>query len=482
MEETELRERLAYLADHTSPSPRDPETLVRTVTGRLRDRRRKERIIAALAAVVVVVIAFVAGPAVRSLTSQDVSPAGPSPSTGVYTTPTRGDLAADSVFVERVRRLPWTTGPTGADILEPPLDARHVVFAGDSSQARWALVAGADPRAPFPPDEDGDGRRDLDQLDSVVIAWFTGPLDAAPEEMTVYGEPRVVDADEPTAVLSPTEPYPGPFQHYAVVVGAPGDRIEESWSRQFTSDGEIFREYDPVDTVEGVHAGEGGQVDASINLAQRYRVLRGDTEFAVVPQTEPAPDFVPPRIDLVRLRPSPPPAPGDAAVTAAIDELISHIGVWAEIYQFSALWVGDLPSPPAGSARVTVLSAEYDEWGVYLTAAVGRDSGGGVSAGTCGSEIRPFGTPVDDLVVVLRCGADGGPGDASTDSLVVVAPPGAATARALDTDGRLLAEYPLTDGVAVVPVPPGLASVAVIDAAGETVDERAPMAEVDFGD
>ena len=198
-----------------------------------------------------------------------------------------------------------------------------------------------------------------------------------------------------------------------------------------------------------------------------------------MPQTEPAPDFVPPRIDPARLRPAPPPAPGDAAVATAVDELISHVGVWAEIWQFTVLWAGDLPAPPGGSARVTVLTAEYDEWGVYVTAAVGRDSGG---AAICGSEIRPYGTPVDELVVVLRCGPDGGPQDASPDSLVVVAPPGTATARALDADGRVLAEYPLTDGVVVTPTPPGLASVEVVDGSGDAVDSRAPMGTLDWGE
>jgi hypothetical protein len=34
----------------------------------------------------------------------------------------------------------------------------------------------------------------------------------------------------------------------------------------------------------------------------------------------------------------------------------------------------------------------------------------------------------------------------------------------------------------VVPFPADLASVAVVDAAGKTVDEGAPMGQADFGD
>jgi hypothetical protein len=300
--------------------------------------------------------------------------------------------------------------------------------------------------------------------------------------MRVYGEPRIVDADEPTAVLSPTQPYGRSARSHFIVVAAPGDQVELSPNRLIAPDGHLFRIFDRHRTVDGVVASDAGQVDASVDLALRWRVVRGGTEFSALLETEPRADFVPPAVDLARLRPAPPPAPGDAAVASAIDTLISHLGVWAHVLDLAVLWAGDLPTPPAGNARVTVLASQYEDWGVYLAGTLGRDSGGGVSADTCGSEIRPAGTPLDEMVVVLRCGSDGDPADAATDSLVVVAPRGATTARALDGRGELIASYPLVDGVAVVPVPPGLASVAVIGGDGETVDERAPMTEVDFGD
>ncbi|TFV91710.1 hypothetical protein E4P40_05225 [Blastococcus sp. CT_GayMR20] len=479
MEETELRERLGFIATRTSPPLHDPEELTAAVVERHLARRRRERALGAVAAAVAVIV--VAVPVVVSRTGQDSGPAAPAPSSAVYTTPTRGNLSDEAFFVDGVRRLPWTDGPAGADVPEPPLDTRHVVFAGESPRARWVLVAGADPRAPLPPDDDGDGRRDLDRLDSVAIAWFTGPRDAAAEDMRVYGEPRMVDADEPAAVLAHTEPYRSSRVSHWIVVGAPGDQVEDSWSRQFTPDGEIFREFGPIDTVDGVASGGAGQVDASINRALRYRVVRGGTEFTGLPETEPRPDFVPPRVDLARLRPAPPPAPGDAAVASAIDTLISHLGVWAEIFDFTVLWAGDLPTA-SGGARVTVLAAQYDDWGVYLTGALGRDNAGQVSAGTCGSEIRPSDTPVDEMVVVLRCGSADGAENAPTDNLVVVAPAGATTARALDDRGEPIASYPLVDGVAVVPIPADLASVAVIGADGEMIDDRAPMGQVDWGD
>jgi hypothetical protein len=476
MDDTELRARLESLASRTAPRAQDPDDLVAAVAERSRAGRRRQALLAAAAAAVVAVL--VAVPAVRSDLGRDDEPAAPAPHTGVYTTPTRGDLSDESAFLEGMLRRPWTSGPAGENVTEPPRDTRRVVYATERNSGRWVLVAGADPAA-LPPDE-GVDPADLDEVGSVAIAWFAGPFGGAPEEMRVYGQPEIVDADEPTAVLSPTEPYGSSTVNRVVVVGAPDDQVEVAWFRQIAPEGEVFREFERVTTVAGVADVDAGQVDASIDRALRYRVVRDGTEFSGLPVTEPRPDFVPPEIDLARLRPAPPQAPADAAVAPAVDALISRLGVWAHILELTVLWAGDLPTPPGGT-RVTVLASQYDDWGVYLTGALGRDSGGRLRAGTCGSEIRPSGTPPDELVVVLRCGSDVGSADAPTDSLVVVAPPAATTARALDARGELIRRYPLTDGVAVVPFPADLASVAVTDADGETIDERAPMGEVDWG-
>ena len=213
-----------------------------------------------------------------------------------------------------MRRLPWTTGAARADVPEPPLDTRHVVYAGESSRARWVLVAGADPAAAPAGRRRRRTRAIWTQLDSVAIAWFTGPRDAAAEEMTLYGEPRIVDADEPTAVLSPTRPTAR--RGAPSSVAAPGDQIEGSGLRWIEPDGDALRDFERMDLVDGVDVGEGyGRSTHPSTWRPLYRVVRGGTEFLVVPATEPAPDFVPPDVDLARLRPAPPPAPGDAAVT-----------------------------------------------------------------------------------------------------------------------------------------------------------------------
>jgi hypothetical protein len=476
MEDTELRSRLEFLASRIAPPEQDADDLVAAVAARSRAGRRRQAFLVAAAAAVVAVL--VAVPAVRSELGRDDDPAAPASPTAVYTTPTRGNLSYDVDFLDVMSRRAWRTETGARHVLEPPVDTRRVVYASDYADRRWVLVAGADPTA-LPPD-DGVDPADLDELGSVAIAWFTGPLSAAPEEMRVYGEPRIVEADEPAAVLSPTEPYGSVRVNHVVVVGAPGDQVELSWFREIAPDGDIVRSFERAPTADGVAAVVAGQVDASIDRTVRYRIVRGETEFSGLPETERRPDFVPPRVNPARLRPAPPAAPGDAAVASAIDTVVSHQGIWAHALDFTVLWAGDLPTP--AGARLTVLSARFAYGGgFYLTGAVGREVGGRIRSSTCGSETRPEDTPPDDMVAVLRCGSDGGPEDAPTDSLVVVAPPGATTAGALDDRGEQIASYPLVDGVAVVPVPPDLASVVVIGADGETLDERAPMGEVDWG-
>jgi hypothetical protein len=424
---------------------------------------------------VLLAVVLVAFPSAVRRTAQDAGPGGPAPPSGVYTTPTRGSLYTDGAFVEGVRRQPWTTGPDGDDVREPPLDTRHVVFAGTFPGGRWALVAGADADGPRPPDEDGDGRRDLDRLGYVAVAWLTGPAGATPEQMTVHGVPRVVDADEPTALINPAT-------GSAVIVGAPGDRIEVSFRLRMAADGTPRRDFEPVSDWHGV-ASLRELPAASLDGALRYRVLR-DGDVLTGPADSLRHDPRLPAIDFDRVRAAPPPASGDLAAIAAVDDLLGRTGVSASfVPSFRILWAGDLAVRDGGSARLTVLAVETPDGPYYVAGALGWDAAGGrVATAGCGSEVWPAGTPVERSVVVVRCDPAGGPAGSPTDSLVVVAPPGTATARAMDGDDRVVAEYPLVDGVVVAPVPPGLATVEVLDAGGNGVAERAPMRTVDFGD
>jgi hypothetical protein len=431
---------------------------------------REARVLTAMAVLLAVV--FVAVPFAVSRTAHET---GPAPSSGVYTTPTRGSLYTDGNFVEGVRRQPWSSGPAGADVPEPPLDTRHVVFAGTFPGGRWALVAGADPGGPLPPDDDGDGRRDLDRLGWVAIAWFTGPAGATPEQMTVHGVPRVVDADEPTALTNPAT-------RTAVIVAAPDDRIEVSFLVRLAPDGTPHRDYEPVGDWHGVASLREVPL-ASLDRALRYRVLRDGDVLTGPSDAIQDLDVRLPEIRFDQVRAAPPLAPGDRAAITAIDDLSARTGVAvAFLPSFRILWAGDLVTRDGGPARLTVLAVETPDGPYYVAGALGWGVGSGQVATTlCGSEVRPAGTAIERAVVVVRCDRTGGTGRAPTDSLVVVAPRGTAMARALDADERVVAEYVLADGVAVAPVPPGLATVEVLDVDGTTVDHRAPMDVADLG-
>jgi len=477
MDDTELRTRLDSLASRTAPPAQNPDDLVATVAERSRAGRRRQGLLVAAAAAVVAVL--VAVPAVRSELGRDTDPATPATPTGVYTTPTRGMLAGDTGFVEGLRRRPWTTRGSRGDVPQPPLDTRHVVYVTRFEGAKWALVAGA------PPGVVGDtsaAPADLDELGSVEIAWFTGPEDAVAEEMRVYGEPRIVDSDEPVALLSPTVPHDARATSFVVVVGAPGDQVEVSFMRFIGPDGEITRQYEPLQTLDGIASVSATQVDASIDRALRYRVLRNGAEFTGLPDTEPARDFVPPAIDFTRVRPAPPPAPGDAAVGVAVDELLSTLGGWASFVDFTMVWAGDLPVRDGGTARLSVVAAEVHGGGVWVGGYLGWASGSASSAVACGSEIRPAGRPVGEQVFVVLCAPDGQADVLSKSQLVVVGPPGTASAQLLDADGRSLGSYPLDDGVALVPVPGDVATVQVRDASGEIVHDDPPMGHATLGD
>jgi hypothetical protein len=471
MEETELRTRLESLAVRTAPLPMDADDLAAMVIAGAHAGRRRQWQLAAMTAAVVAVLVSV--PVIRSALDRDSEPAAPGTTTGVYTGPTRGDLAEDLNFVQVVRRLPWAGGPAGSPIPEPPVESRHVVFVGHVPNAVWALVAGSPPGAPLPPDDDGDGTPDLEQLESVAIAWFAGPYDASAGDMTLQSVPRVVRADQPTALTDRRTTF-------SVVVAAPSDRIEVCTDKWIELDGEVICGFREVYSLEGV-AYPASTIQASIDRVTRYRVVRDGIEFTGTTDAYPDPDFVPAPFDVARLRPAPAPAPGDAAIDAATDEFLSRTGLPTTSVDFTVVWAGDLPMGGGGTARLSVVAAELKDGGVWVTGTLGWDAGDGqVATAFCGSEIRPAGIPLEEQFFVLRCDDSGDRPDIPTDSYVVVAPPEAAAAH-MWHDDELVGASPLTDGVAVFPDPGPEATVEILDRDGRSIDRQAPMGTADFG-
>jgi hypothetical protein len=474
MDQTELRARLERLADLSAPPSRDPGELSATVASRHRAQRRRQWALATVATVAAVLVAVLGVPLLMSRTIHDPSPAGPPHSSAVYTGPTRGDLSDDPDFVEGVRRLPWTGSSVTGEVREPPVDTRHVVYAGIVPGARWALVAGVN-LAAVPADR-GVDRADLDTMGSVAIAWFTGPSDATAEEMSLSSEPRIAGADLPTALSDSAT-------GVTVIVGAPGDRILVSRLVRVDADGTQTRHFTPEYAPQGIAVATGAPVEASLDRVLTYRVIRGGSRvISGRPDAYPNPDFIPPDINIAQLRPAPSPAAGSPVLDVGVAEVLSRTGVSARGLAFTEVWAGELPTRDGGSARFGLLAVEFAGGGLYVLGGVGGDAGSGFAPQACGSETRPAGTPLEEQVFVVRCDNNGGRGPEWANSLVVVAPPGTASAQVLNEHGESVGRYPLTDGVAVVPLPADLFTVEVLGSDGTVVYDRPPMGHAPLGD
>jgi len=114
--------------------------------------------------------------------------------------PTRGSLGNDRTFIEAVLQLPWDVAGG-----VPRPETRHVAFAADLFEQRWALVAGA-----------------LED-DTVVGTWFFAWAGAEAKNLRPGAQQQVALPDEPmTAVRG------GNAESPVVVVAAPGDVVEIS--------------------------------------------------------------------------------------------------------------------------------------------------------------------------------------------------------------------------------------------------------------
>ena len=266
-----LREGLRWLAEH-APPPRGPDTADRTVARNRAQRRRWAAWTAtvfAVGAVLAAVPATVSGlPAGPAGVPAESSAGGAVPS--LYDVPTRGSLAGDEEFLAGVRALEWG-GPAGppdagsSDLrLRPAEDTRRVLFAADVPGGyRWALVMGR-------------------VEDHLVHAWFTGPAGAAPQQLSLAGDPVRTDDGRPITLLDAGSAT-GPL----VVVGRPGLGAEYSPSLDRDASGRLRRVYVELPVVDGVPLGE---VTVPVAAGSgRVRMLRdgrdGTAEALVVPTT-----------------------------------------------------------------------------------------------------------------------------------------------------------------------------------------------------
>ena len=458
MGETELRVRLDTLAERMVPPAREPEELTATVVARHQVQRRRQWAVAAA-----VVAVFVLVPTVRALTAPEPHPAAPpTEQVDVFGAPTRGSLADDADLIDAIQRLPWVRAGDPPDE-GPSMTDLHVVWADDVETERWALVAGT-----VAPADDAP----------LAVAWFTGPRGATAEQLTMQHLVRDVDRQLPTA-LTEYRAGDGVFDSTTVVVAAPEDRIEISRRPEIAASGAVTREFEELPPRDGVavvvdtHSAIG-------NPTLRYRVLRDGSYLTFRPDSEV--DSVPPldrdpvaEVPVERLREAPAGHPGDGAADTFLADMLAGTGLRPDQVVATVLWAGDLPSVVSDTARATVMAVRLPSGAIYVVGILGQAGIEGPFGVLCGSELRAA-APVEQLVVVLHCSSapPADPPDVS-ERLIVVGPPEATTARALDVAGQVLGSHPMADGVAVVPMPADLGTVEVLDAGGAILDTRARM-------
>lgn len=482
--EQELRDTLRQAADEVGPA--HPAAGVRGEGMRALAHRRNRRRVAVLSAGLAVLVIGVGIPAGLSLVeSPDNSVAAPAPSPApipsvdIYGGPTRGSLAGDLEFVEAVRQLSWTV-PGYGSANAPPVDARRVVFAGDVTQGRWALVIGeitgpmeptGEPTAMPPgptPDSPTDSPTDSSSPTGqhVTAAWFTGIAGATPAQMRLVKD-FPISPDLPTSLYNPTT-------GALLVVAAPGDLIEVSARPEVAADGTVSRSYRDVGGSDGVAVTEvpSGPFSRAM-IALQYRVSRS----GVVLQ-ESGPTGVDdmesgerPQIEMDYLRPSSSGALGPAERAFMQDMagiILAEYGLSPEEVTVQVPYFGPITSLVSASMSLHVVTATFPS-GAVLTQA-GDISFGQMHEPQCLIDnLSPAGEPAAQRSMAMRCDVNV---RSAESSLIVIAPAdfSGGYAVAEGTAGSVRVELD-SQGVGMIAFPEGATNVTIFAADGTVVDE-----------
>lgn len=401
-------------------------------------------------------------PAPDPLPSAESPPPGPRgepvASSWLLDEPTRGSLASDRPFVEGVRELPWSSGPTeltpdGQELRgppEPPPERRTVVFAGDVPGGRWAVVVGPVDYGSVPglPSE-------VAAQPDVAAMVFTGPRGAAPEELRSTGGVNLVPADWRPALVDPTT-------GTLLVVPRPGDEVEVSERPEIAADGSGTRDYRKVEITDGVAVVRLPTTGQS-NWSATFRLLRqGRPQSELFPWPVTMPDGAVPDLSIGFPRGEPSPT-GRAVAARTAEQVLAEVGLPPEDLQVAAQWVGSVPEWGAG--EVAVVTVTLPSGAVVVSAQVhGPDQGEGSSiSGICGRAVLPAGPPASRRLYALTCDVfDVQDGETRGTSLVVVAPRDVTLVRTYSGNRVFLGEHTAVDGVVVVPLARNTDSVEAV--------------------
>lgn len=399
MNEEELRDLLHGAAGRGGVALLDDDAAVDAVVerhGAQRRRRVAGLAVAACLALVAVVLPAV-WPSVRPAPDIDVARA----QAAVLDWPTRGSLAGDADAVDTVRGLTW-----GSPEWAPAVEERRVAFLGDVPGSRRALVVGR-----------------TDVSGAVTGQWFSGPVGADPASLVPEGPvERLEDVASVAHAAAPGD--------VAVVLVAPGDAVELSPRVEVGADGSVRRDFAPVEAEDGVVV---TSVDAPTvhGSPAAYRVLRNGT----VTEQRPVPvsfarEFVWDPPVLTPLDPDSEP-PVAEAVDIALEGVLAQTGLTKDEVRLDLLYSG----PLAGRGEDGVVLAVTLPNGAVVVSVAWADMSptGGGSAGGCGMQAHPAGTPLTSLVVGVRCLLSAS-GDLEP-LLLVYLPPGVESVDAVDENG-----------------------------------------------
>lgn len=447
MNEQDLRTLLHSAAAGPPVAVLDDDAAADAVVATHRTRRRQRLGLAAVG-----LVAALVAVGVPVLSGEDGAPAQqvaapPPPAPPDW--PVRGSLADDRAAVEAARRLPWSDGSS-----LPAVADRKVLFLGDVAGSRWALVVG---RAG----------------DRVAGQWFTGPAGADPAALVADG------AVQPVAgVASVAHTSAGGT---AVVLADPGTRVEVSPGVVAGADGTLRRDYTEARTADGVAAVPVGE-SGPYGTGALYRVLRGDEVVGegALPVPPGAVEAPGPPVLTSRDPAGGPPAP--EAVDHALGSVLTQTGLRADDVRLDLLWSGPVPEDggkPGDPPDAVVLAVTLPGGAVAVSVAW-ADTGlsGAGSAGSCGAQVHPAGTPLDGLAVAAECPFPTR-GFAREPVLVVYAAPPGGRIEVVDARGVPVADLDAAGGAVTLRPAPGQ-GVLRVERPGAPVIEQAvvPLGDV----
>ncbi|MGY2076343.1 hypothetical protein [Blastococcus sp. SYSU DS0828] len=449
---------LRYRADVTAPPPAD---LAERTRARYRAQRRS-RTAMAVGGLVALAVAVGVPVTTSGLLSGErggevAVPGSPTrnPAPSLYDLPTRGSLAGDEEWLAGVRELDWVPPelaaqlPPGVELPDPPVETRRVAWAGEVAGSRVTLVLGRT------------------EQEGVVQAWFTGPRDAAPDEMVPVGLLAPAPGLESAELFA--APYGAPEQRMVVVVGAPGDEARVLTGRTVTASANVVDQWEPVPMEEGAGAlALGGSSDWPTGLS---------VELSRPGQSRPLNRANTTEEDLTRAWNEPVEIADPRGLRGLAHE---------EVLQQAAIQLAGRYGLPLRDLRPTLLAAgavDGDPGTRTLLLGVTFPSGATGAAfvdywtdqfdmaqeDSFRVALAPAGTPLLERVFAVP----------TSNSVTISGPESGALAEIYLADGRLHATVPLVDGAGVGPLgSPTPDRVRILDARGAVVAE-APVSEPD---